>query len=116
MQSGQHVTVEHRTPPGRGTVGDAVHTDSSAGVIHQRIHGVTLQDTGGHLLHLRLIAQISRPVLATDLGGKSLQALAARATATILHPRFANRRAVACPIPLEPPVTTTRREMLMSTQ
>ena len=44
--------------------------------------------------------------LAAELRRERLQPLRRRATSTQRQPRAARRRAIAAPIPLEPPVTT----------
>ena len=88
MQGGEHVAFEHRAPPGGITLGNTVHADRSPGVVDDRIHGTTLQDVGGHLLHLSLIGEVSRPVLAANLLGEGLEALAAPGHGDDLPPPF----------------------------
>ena len=66
------VALEHFAPPCRIYVGDPINSDSSAGVIYQRVNGSPLQDARCRLFHLRVIAKISCPKLATNLIGKGL--------------------------------------------
>ena len=72
MQSREDIALKHFAPPGRICLGDPINSDSSAGVIHQRINGAAFQDVRNHLFHLRVVAQISYPILATNLIGKGL--------------------------------------------
>ena len=66
------VALKHCAPPCGICVGDPINTDSSAGVIHQRVNGAALQDARSHLFYLGLIAKISCPILATNLISKGL--------------------------------------------
>ena len=88
MQGGEHVALEHRAPPCGVTLRDTVDADSTSGVVDQRIHGATLQDVGSHLLHLGLIGQVRRPVLAANLLGEGLQTLATPGHGDDLPPPF----------------------------
>ena len=88
VQGGEHVAVEHRAPPCGVTLRDTVYADSTSGVVDQRIHGATLQDVGSHLLHLGLIGQVRRPVLAANLLGEGLQTLATPGHGDDLPPPF----------------------------
>ena len=73
---------------GKDDLRDTVDADSTSGVVDQRIHGATLQDVGSHLLHLGLIGEVGRPVLAANLLGEGLQTLATPGHGDDLPPPF----------------------------
>ena len=70
MQSREDIALKHCAPPCRICVSDPINSDSSAGVIYQRVNGATLQDARSHLFYLGLIGKIGCPILATNLIGK----------------------------------------------
>ena len=91
VKSCHDVALKHRAPPCRIYLGDSINTDSSAGVIYQRVDGAALQDARSHLFYLRLIAKISCPKLTTNLIGKGLQALAASGYGNDLPSMFSQK-------------------------